>query len=190
MGIRSGKGDKGYTDLFFRHRISKDSHDIRVIGDLDELNCNIGLVRSKIRKREHKAVLEKIQKALLLIGSEIAVGAEKKEKLGPLLKGEEVRWIRKALDELEREANPGKCFVIPGETELSAYLDMARAVARRAERSVVGLFRKEKASDEYVVSYLNCISDVLFVMARCYDKGVKRPGKKKVSGRSRKAGRK
>ncbi len=191
MGVvRSGKGDKGYTDLFFRHRISKDSPDIRAIGNLDELNCYLGLIRSKIRTRKDKAIVEKIQRAVLIITSEIAVGAEKKEELGLLLKKDDAVWIKSVLYELETKVPLERCFYLPGSGELSAYIDVARSVARRAERSVVGLFRKEKVKDEYVISYLNCISDVLFIMARKHSTS---PGKKRASGKvtkTKKTGRK
>jgi len=85
MGIRTGKGDKGITELSFRKRISKDSIEIETLGDLDELNSFIGLAKSKTRSRKEKALLENIQNTLVLISSEIVVGSEKRKKMGELL---------------------------------------------------------------------------------------------------------
>ena len=174
MGVRSGRGDKGFTDLLFQKRISKDSADIRAIGDLDELNCYLGLVKSVLRPRKDKTTIEKIQRAVSAIASEIAVGTEKKQKLGPLLKKKDADWVKSVVYQLEGKVKPESCFSLPGNGELSAFLDIARAVARRAERSVVGLSRKEKIKNDYILPYLNCISDILFIMAREKARGKKK----------------
>jgi len=176
MGVRSGKGDKGFTDLYFHKRISKDSPDIRAIGDLDELSCYLGLAKSKMRSRKDKTVIEKIQQGISAMSSEIVVGDEKKKGLGPLLMKEDTIWIEGLIFDLEKSVKIESCFYIPGDTELSALLDVARAIARRAERSVVRVVHKNKAKNDNLLSYLNCVSDVLFVLAR---KNVK--GKRKTS---------
>ena len=164
MGIRTSRGDKGFTDLLFKEHISKDSPAIRAIGDLDELNCHLGLVRTKIRAKKEKDVLERIQRAIYVIASEIAIGPEEKQKHGPLLKKEEADWIKSVVYELEGKVKIDKYFYTPGGSELSALIDVARAVARRAERSIVGFFKKEKARNEDILSYLNCVSDIFAMM--------------------------
>ena len=177
MGVRSGKGDKGLTSLLFRKRVRKDSIDICALGDLDELNCHLGLVKSKTRSRQDKIILEKIQRALSAIDSEIVVGSERKKRLGLLLKKEDTDWIKNALCRLEQKTIFQNTFFLPGDGELSALLDIARAVARRAERSVIRLLRKDSARNDNILAYLNCLSDVLFVMARA--KAAKKPAPKK-----------
>ncbi|MGD2279272.1 MAG: cob(I)yrinic acid a,c-diamide adenosyltransferase [Candidatus Omnitrophota bacterium] len=166
MSVRSGKGDKGFTDLISKQHVSKDSASIRAIGNLDELNCHIGLIKTKIRRRKEKEILERIQRAIYIIASEIAIGAEEKRKHGPILRQEDADWVKSVVYELEEKVKIKNYFYTPGESELSAIIDIARTVARRAERSVVGLFKKEKFRDENILSYLNCISDILFIMAR------------------------
>jgi ATP:cob(I)alamin adenosyltransferase len=166
MSIRSGKGDKGFTDLLFKSRIGKDSPAMRAIGDLDELNSYLGLVKSKIKSRKEKEILERIQRTIYVIASEIAIRPEEKKKHGPLLKKEDADWAQSFVYELEGKVKIEEYFYIPGENELSACLDITRAIARRAERSVVGLFRKEKLKNESILTYLNCISDILFILAR------------------------
>ena len=177
MAIRSGRGDKGYTDLAFNKRVSKDSYDIRVLGDLDEMNGYLGLVKCKTRTKKYRDILERMQHAIFQISTEIAVGHEKKTKLGPILKKTDADWIKKVIVELETKIELEHCFKLPGSTELSAITDVARAVARRAERSVVRLFQKDKIKDYTVITYLNCVSDVLFMMAR--EKSRSRSGRRK-----------
>ncbi|MFC1548626.1 cob(I)yrinic acid a,c-diamide adenosyltransferase [Candidatus Omnitrophota bacterium] len=175
MEVRSGKGDMGLTDLHFRKRISKDSPDIRAIGDLDELNSFLGLIKSKTRSRKDRDILEKMQLDIFIIASEISIGAEKKKKHGILLKKEDTDWIKSIEYQFEKETKIDNCFYLPGDTELSAYFDVARSVARRAERSVVELFRVDKVRDDYILSYLNCISDILFIMSRKRARTRKKP---------------
>ncbi|MBD3427293.1 MAG: cob(I)yrinic acid a,c-diamide adenosyltransferase [Candidatus Omnitrophica bacterium] len=177
MVIRSGKGDEGFTELHFSKHIGKESLDIRAIGDLDELNSFLGLIKAKTRSRKEKKMLEHIQLALVIIASEISIGAEKKKKHGILLKKEDTDWIKQRIYDLEKDTKIENCFRLPGECEQSALCDVARAVARRAERSVVELFHKDKVKDEFILSYLNCISDILFILAR--KKAKKRAARRK-----------
>ena len=174
MGIRSGKGDKGYTDLAFKQRIRKDSPDIRAVGDLDELLSYLGLVKVRTRSRKNKTILGKMQSIVSTAATEIVVGRDKKRDLGDLLKNEEADWIQKVLHDFEQKIPIESCFHVPGTTEISALTDIARAVARRAERSVVALFHKNKLKNNNMLLFLNCMSDILFIMAR------ERSGQKKT----------
>ncbi|MGB3113427.1 MAG: hypothetical protein WBC00_02260, partial [Candidatus Omnitrophota bacterium] len=151
--------------------------------DLDEFNCHLGLVRAKIRSKKERDILESMQRAIYVIASEVAVGAEEKRKHGPILKKEDADWIKSVAYELEGQVRIKKYFYVPGENELSALIDVARAVARRAERSIVGFFKKEKAHNDNILSYMNCISDILFLLARKAEqkKGTKRRSKKRRS---------
>ncbi|MFH1552027.1 MAG: cob(I)yrinic acid a,c-diamide adenosyltransferase, partial [Candidatus Omnitrophota bacterium] len=152
--------------LSFERSESKASADICVIGDLDELNSYLGLIRSKTKSQKDKIIVERMQRALTKIVLEITVGTEKKTKLGALLTKDDADWIKNVVRRLEKRAKLESCFILPGEGEFSAFLDIARAVARRAERSVVGLLQEEKVKNDNILSYLNCISDILFIMAR------------------------
>lgn len=181
MGVRSSRGDKGFTDLSFHKRVSKDSTSINAIGDLDELNSIIGLVRSRTRSRKEKAILERVQHAIGKISSELTVGSDKKKKLGNLFKEEDAEWINKLVFHLEAKVKIEKCFYTPGDNEEGAFLDFARSVARRAERSVVRLFRRDKIKNDSILIFLNCVSDVLFIMAREKSSGKKRTRKHKSS---------
>ncbi|MFH1879024.1 MAG: cob(I)yrinic acid a,c-diamide adenosyltransferase [Candidatus Omnitrophota bacterium] len=180
MDMRSGKGDKGFTDLPFRKRISKDSADIRVLGELDELNGYLGLIKSLIKNRKDKAVIERIQNLLGCAASEIAVGTEKKRKLGLLLKQEDSDWAACLIYEMEQTVKKENNFSLPGQNPISAFMDIARSVARRADRAVVGLFKKEHIRNDNILTFMNCISDILFLFARKYSgKRQKNKAKKK-----------
>jgi cob(I)alamin adenosyltransferase len=179
MTIRSRKGDEGFTDLLMQRRVSKDSSYTRAIGDLDEFNSYLGLVMAKLRSRKEKEMMGRIQTSISVIASELAVGKEKRKKLGILLKKEEVNWIESMLYELEQKVEIEKCFYVTGETEIAALINIARAVARRAERSVVALLREEKEKSRDIMSYMNCLSDLLFVMSRAKAKKKKSKRKKK-----------
>ena len=166
MSIRTGKGDKGFTSLLFKGHISKDSPYIKAVGNLDELNSQLGLIKAKVKSKNEKDIIERIQRAIYVISSEIAIGLEEKKKHGPILKKEDANWVESVVYELEGKVKLKNYFYTPGENELSAIIDIARTVARRAERSVVGLFKKEKIKNENILSYMNCISDILYIMAR------------------------
>jgi cob(I)alamin adenosyltransferase len=189
MTIRSGKGDLGFTDLLTQKGVSKDSAQVRAIGDLDEFNAHLGLLKARSRSRADREIIEKIQTSVFVIATEIAVGKEKKKKMGALLTKKDVDWIESLLYEFEQRVKLRSCFHVPGTNEISALFDVARAVARRAERSVAGLFHEEKVRGGEMLSYLNCVSDLLMVMGRRREKkkAAKRRRRKKVSRRGKKA---
>ena len=180
MGVRSGKGDKGYTELAFKDRIRKDSPDMRALGDLDELMSYLGLIKVKIPSKKYKTIIETIQRIVSTTASEIAIENEKKRKLGDLLTKKESDWIQKILFELESKVKIKSCFHMPGINAISAHIDIARAVARRAERSVVALFHKDKMKNNNILLFLNCVSDILFIMAREQSQLVKKKNKRKL----------
>jgi len=170
MIIRTGRGDKGMTDLWGHKRVSKSSAAICAIGELDELNCFLGIVKLKTRSRKDRAIIERIQHGVSSMASEIMIGHERRKKLGPLLKKDDADWINMAVCRLEQNVKIRKCFYFPGDGELSVLFDIARAVARRAERSVVKAIRRDKARNDNILSYINCVSDVLFILARGAEK--------------------
>ncbi|MCK5451430.1 MAG: cob(I)yrinic acid a,c-diamide adenosyltransferase [Candidatus Omnitrophica bacterium] len=166
MSVRSGKGDKGFTNLPFRRCISKDSLEMRALGDLDELNSYLGLIKCKIRVKKERSIIDKVQHLILVVSSEIVVPLEKKKKLGTLLKKDDAVWAKKTVLQLEKTIKIDSCFHVPGGNTLSAYLDITRSIARRAERNIVSLVQNNKDTNEDILLFLNCVSDILFIMAR------------------------
>lgn len=166
MGIRSAKGDGGMTSLLSSLRVSKDSDEVHAIGDLDELNSYLGLVKAISKSKKQKNTIETLQRGVCIAASEISISAEDKKKHGLLFKKSLADTAQTILFEVEDKVRLGHEFYIPGDNELSAHFDVARTIARRAERSVVAYFEKSKYANDNILVYLNCLSDILFVMAR------------------------
>ncbi|KKT81269.1 MAG: ATP:cob(I)alamin adenosyltransferase [Candidatus Azambacteria bacterium GW2011_GWA1_44_9] len=143
--IYTKTGDRGTTGTF-HGRMAKSDQLTQALGTIDELNSWIGLCRSQIFNTE----LKKIQNNLLTIGSQLA-GSEKRIKPG------ETAHLEKLIDKLTKDLPKLTNFIYP-----MGYLQVARAVCRRAEREVVAAAIKEKN----ILKYLNRLSDALFTMGR------------------------
>lgn len=161
--LYTGKGDGGTTTAFGcnQQRISKSSELPEALGALDELNAFIGFVkmRSSGEPRITNA-LHDAQETLFIIQAEVA-GADKKVGEGA------VKNIEKLVNDIEKEIPPIKGFSIAGGTELSALLDVARTLARRAERRVIAvkeMHLRELSSG--TMAYMNRLSSLLFALAR------------------------
>jgi cob(I)alamin adenosyltransferase len=164
MKIYTKTGDKGYTGLLGGTRVPKSSDRINAYGTIDELNSYIGLLSAMPVNSERKETLNTIQNYLFTIGSHLA--ADKEIKGMPALHSEEPELLEKAIDEMEKELPVLKTFILPGGNMEVSFCHIARTVARRAEREVVGLTQKNEAVNETIIVYLNRLSDFLFVLAR------------------------
>ncbi len=161
--LYTGKGDTGTTTAFGcnQQRISKSSELPEALGALDELNSYIGFVKMRCAGEPRIAsTLRDIQETLFIVQAEVA-GADK--RIGK----DAVPHIEKIVNEIEKEIPPLKGFSVAGGTELSALLDVARTLARRAERrlTAVGEARLRDLSAE-TVAYMNRLSSLLFALAR------------------------
>jgi cob(I)alamin adenosyltransferase len=162
--IYTRTGDNGTTGLIGGKRVSKDSPCIEATGMLDELNAQLGIVRSHTLPGEVGEILYGIQDTLFTIGAELATpeGADRRSEP---IRDEDVQKLEKQIDHFESMLPPLKKFVLPGGTISGAALHLSRAVARRAERACVALSRTQTV-DKQIVRYLNRLSDLLFVLAR------------------------
>lgn len=161
--LYTGKGDKGTTTTFGcdQQRISKSSELPEALGALDELNAYLGFVRTQSKKEPRIAkALRDAQETLFIIQAETA-GADKK------VKSDAVQHIEKTVNDIEKEIPRLKGFSIAGGTELSALLDVARTLARRAERRLVAVTdaRLRELTPE-TKAYMNRLSSLLFALAR------------------------
>lgn len=162
MRIYTKTGDDGTTGLYGGERISKSHLRIQAIGDVDELNAQIGCVRAMMDDVELSERLERIQRNLFAIGADLATPSARGEQRFGLAASHPLEmWIDKASDQLP----PLKQFILPGGAPAAAALHLARTICRRAERSVVALAAAEEMYREVVI-YLNRLSDLLFVWAR------------------------
>ena len=167
MRVYTRTGDAGETSLFDGTRVAKDDGRVAAYGDVDELSAAVGAARARVGIPETAALLAEIQRDLFAIGGQLANPAERSPKkvAKSALGADRVERLERAIDELEGALPPIKRFILPGGSPAAAALHVARAVCRRAERTVVGLARLEPLSP-VVLPYLNRLSDYLFTAAR------------------------
>lgn len=172
--IYTRTGDSGQTSLIGGRRVSKDNQRVVAYGSLDELNAALGLAESFIKKKEETKILQQIQNDLFKIGAELANPQKLGKATGKVftLNKSKVMYLEKIIDQYDSKLKPLSNFILPGGTSAASALHLARGVSRRAERAVVRLSRKEAVSPN-VSSYLNRLSDLLFILARFINKGGK-----------------
>jgi cob(I)alamin adenosyltransferase len=171
--IYTRKGDDGTTGLWYGGRVPKFSGRPEAYGSVDEAAAALGLCRAAAEPGgELYGDILRVQNELFVAGAELATAPEAAGRLEPEVSKvtpEMVERLESDVDRyMERVDLPPK-FVIPGGTELSARLDVARAAVRRAERRVSALHDRGDLADETVLIYLNRLSDALFAMARFAD---------------------
>ena len=165
MGHRLSKiytktGDDGTTGLGDGSRISKDHPRTEAMGDVDELNCHIGLLIEQLPEDDDlRPILERVQHDLFDLGGELAVPGYE------LVKPERVTALETHLDHYNEDLPPLKNFILPGGSTSAGQCHLARAVCRRAERHLVSLHTTQPIN-ETPRQYLNRLSDMLFVFAR------------------------
>ena len=172
MKVYTKTGDKGTTALFGGTRVPKHHIRIESYGTVDELNSHIGLIRDQEMDPLYKKVLERIQDRLFTVGAILATDPEKailksgKERLNiPKISTTDIELLENEIDRMEEALPPMTHFVLPGGHTTVSYCHIARCVCRRAERLAVHLHELEP-TDEMVLTYLNRLSDYLFVLAR------------------------
>jgi cob(I)alamin adenosyltransferase len=169
--IYTRTGDDGTTGLVDGSRLAKCATRVQAIGEVDELNSMLGLARCAALGAED-AVLAVIQNDLFDLGADIATPGE---DFGPsavalrVVAGQ-VAWLEAQIDRLNQSLRPLDSFILPGGSEASARVHLARAVARRAERATIAA-AQDQALNPHAVAYLNRLSDFLFVLARCLNDG-------------------
>ena len=172
MKIYTKTGDKGDTGLIDGSRALKSDLRIIAYGEVDEANSHIGLIISNIKGNSNFKDLEKIlldiQHDLFILGAELANPKKvKDDKM--LVKIEMVTNIENHVDKLESELEPITFFILPGGTTESSMLHICRTIIRRAERSAVALSKQQEINQNILI-YLNRLSDLLFVLARVFNK--------------------
>lgn len=176
MKIYTKTGDKGDTGLIDGSRISKSDLRIIAYGEVDEANSHIGLIISNIEKNsifdDVKKILLNVQQDLFVLGAELANPNTLKDD-NMLVKREMISTIEKYIDNFDSELAPLSNFILPGGSVESSLLHICRTVVRRAETSAVAL-AKEQIINQEILTYLNRISDLFFVLARVTNKRQKR----------------
>ena len=166
-------GDKGETSLGRGERVAK--HDLRVeaYGTVDEANSVIGLARAAVERTlkndAHRAhvdeMLKRIQNDLFDLGADLCTIEAKQGSEALRIAASQTERLEHEIDAMNAELSPLTSFVLPGGSEASAWLHLARTVARRAERRMTALAAEQPVSPE-AIRYINRLSDHLFVLAR------------------------
>jgi len=162
--------DKGYTELLFGRRVKKDDLRIAACGTLDELNAFLGMAKCSVRRKWVKKLIHSCQCDIFVVASELAALPSDVRRLKFRVDEARVRRIEQELEKLEKKVKlKDRCFLIPGESRNSALLDACRCIARRAERRVISI-RRRMAVPRLVMVYLNRLSSLLHLLARCEEK--------------------
>jgi cob(I)alamin adenosyltransferase len=157
--IATRTGDNGTTGLGDNTRVSKDNLRVHAMGDVDELNSQIGVLLCEEMAPDVRQLLVEIQHQLFNLGGELSIpGFE-------LLKTEALLALDQALDHYNDQLPKLQEFILPAGNRAAAQAHVCRTVARRAERAVVALGAAE-AVKETPRQYLNRLSDLMFVLAR------------------------
>ena len=164
--IYTRTGDKGMTRIHGGERVPKDDIRIEANGCLDELNTVIGIVRAMLPiEHDWQLFLHTIQRNLMMVMSHVATPSAIREQNPNVLPEGMVIECERMMDVLTVQMEENGYFILPGGTLISSQLHMARVVCRRAERRLWTLHRKDELP-ELVLSYINRLSDLFFIMAR------------------------
>ena len=172
--IYTRKGDDGSTGLWYGGRVPKSGGRPEAYGAVDEAASALGLCRAAASGTDDALAADilRIQNELFVAGAELATAPQAAERLEPgvsKVTPEMIERLESDIDRYMEQVDLPPKFVIPGGSELSARLDLARSAVRRAERRVVDLKTCGELADETVLRYLNRASDALFAMARYAD---------------------
>ncbi len=170
-------GDDGTTGLVDGSRIAKNDPRMAAIGDIDELNSVVGVAIYAVTDDDLVAKLRMIQNDLFDLGADLATPADEDDVFVPsdmvlrIIPGQ-VERLEREIDVLNDNLEPLTSFILPGGNEAAAAIHLARAVARRAERTAVDAAQK-MAINPQALAYINRLSDYLFVLGRAINDGGK-----------------
>jgi cob(I)alamin adenosyltransferase len=166
MKIYTRKGDDGTTGLLYGGRVRKDDPAPAAYGDVDEAQAALGVARAHTeRGGELDELLVSLERDLWVLMADLATDAANRDKLTPevsLVTQAMVDRLESTIDDYSERTELPSEFVVPGQEPVSAFLDVARTVVRRAERSALAA----ASEGSLVVAYLNRLSDLIWTLAR------------------------
>jgi len=183
--VATGKGDDGTTGLLYGGRVAKDDLRVEAYGTVDEAVAALGLARAELRALTAADALPsgliglaelilRIQRELFVAGAELAANPEARDRLvDGVTRVDEAMLVatEESLAEAEARMVMPREFIVPGETRISAALELARTVLRRAERHITTLSREGALPGAWLPAYLNRVADLLWVLARVAEQG-------------------
>lgn len=170
MKIYTKTGDDGTTGLFGGGRVRKSDARIECYGTVDELNAALGVAKVVAGEDEIGQAISRVQNELFVVGSHLSTPEDSPSTRSlPVLDDAMIGRLEMEIDSAEAELPPLRNFILPGGGELGARLHFARTVCRRAERVLVD-FSMDRPVSGTILTYMNRLSDWLFVMARLANK--------------------
>lgn len=173
MKIYTKTGDKGLTSLVGGQRVSKCCDRLESYGTIDELNSWIGLLITYCTDPRDKAFLTEVQNTLFIVGGYLATDPADTKTAGThacVVTTGMVQAVEQEIDRIGADLPPLRAFILPGGSRAAAISNVCRTVCRRAERCIVRLAQPSEEpcaeTGENVASYVNRLSDYLFVLAR------------------------
>lgn len=167
--IYTKTGDDGTTGLLFGGRLSKADSLVEAYGDVDEAVSALGVARAACADEELGALVLGLQRGLFVAAADLAANPRRRDRLEPGVSRvvpEQVDELEQTIDRLVAGRPLRPIFVVPGANAVSAALDLARTVLRRAERHAVRAAGEGHEVSPLVVAYLNRLGDLLYVLAR------------------------
>lgn len=168
MDIYTKKGDDGTTGLFYGGRVWKDDPAPEAYGAVDEAVAVLATARA-VADEDLAGVLLQVQRELFVVAAELATAPENRHKLEPgvsRVTEEMVLRLETRIDEIVADIGQPTEFIVPGDNPLSAALDLARTVVRRAERRCLTYARSGGLKDSEVIRYLNRLADYVYSLVR------------------------
>lgn len=168
MKVYTRTGDDGTTGLFYGGRVSKAGLGPEAYGTVDEAVSTLGLARAYAVGELNEEILS-LQRQLFVVAAELATDPANRHKLVPgvsLTTEQMILDLEASLDRLIADVGAPDGFMVPGESPLSAHLDLARAVIRRAERRCVAYADAGQLDGSFVVPFLNRLADYVFMLVR------------------------
>ena len=162
----SKKGDTGETSLLGGQRVPKFDPRPETYGILDEASSALGVARAGTTNQKIKDIILDVQKNLLVMGAELSTLPEDYNKLSHTITQEDADRLENIIEELQKEFTMKNEFIYPGETVVSAQIDVGRTIIRRAERKAARLNNEGIINNTMINQYLNRLADMLFTLAR------------------------
>jgi len=166
--ITTRTGDDGSTGLGDGSRVQKSAPRVAALGDLDELNSQLGVLLTEKMPNDFVTLFTRIQNQLFDLGGEICIPGHR------AITDAHVLFLDNAIAKFNADLPPLKEFILPGGSRASAFAHVARTVARRAERSLVKLAENEPVAAS-AFQYINRLSDLLFILARALNRAANAP---------------
>lgn len=156
-------GDDGYTGLLGEGRVAKEDLRMEALGSVDEAGAALGVARAHALAGQSAALILQVQRDLYGLMAELAASRPNAARFRTIT-AERVEWLEAQTDAVAALVTVPREFIVPGDTVNGAYFDLARAVVRRAERSVSNLLHRGDVENPELLRYLNRLSSLCFVL--------------------------